>query len=238
MTSCASAGAHRRGHRRGLGGRRGGRSSGATAPGLATSSASPARSAGRRPAWRSSTAARAGPRRCSTPTCAPSRGSTPGARWRRRARPRSSTSPTAWPPTPAHVGRRSGALLRVDLDRLPLADGVADVAAQLGVAGRGAGRDRRRGLRAVRLRAPRAGGRGGGGGRADLGGRGRRRQAGRRAQPRGERRCAWPGTSTRSGVADVGRPAGLQRVAVGVAQAAPRRPRAGRRRTSRCRSGS
>jgi len=32
-----------------------------------------------------------------------------------------------------HVGRRSGVLLRVDLDRLPLADGVADVAAQLGV---------------------------------------------------------------------------------------------------------
>jgi thiamine-monophosphate kinase len=33
-----------------------------------------------------------------------------------------------------HVGRRSGSLLRIDLDRLPLADGVAQVAAQLGVA--------------------------------------------------------------------------------------------------------
>jgi thiamine-monophosphate kinase len=32
----------------------------------------------------------------------------------------------------AHVGRRSGACLAVDLDRLPLAPGVADVAAQLG----------------------------------------------------------------------------------------------------------
>jgi len=32
-----------------------------------------------------------------------------------------------------HIGRRSGVLLRVDLDRLPLADGVGDVAAQLGV---------------------------------------------------------------------------------------------------------
>jgi thiamine-monophosphate kinase len=33
-----------------------------------------------------------------------------------------------------HVGRRSGACLRIDLDRLPTADGVADVAEQLGVA--------------------------------------------------------------------------------------------------------
>ena len=33
----------------------------------------------------------------------------------------------------AHVGRRSGARLVVDLERLPLADGVAEVAVQLGV---------------------------------------------------------------------------------------------------------
>jgi len=33
-----------------------------------------------------------------------------------------------------HVGRRSGACLRIDLDRLPTAEGVADVAEQLGVA--------------------------------------------------------------------------------------------------------
>ena len=33
-----------------------------------------------------------------------------------------------------HVARRSGALLEIDLDALPLADGVADVARQLGVA--------------------------------------------------------------------------------------------------------
>jgi thiamine-monophosphate kinase len=33
-----------------------------------------------------------------------------------------------------HLGRRSGVLVRVDLDRLPLAGGVVEVAAQLGVA--------------------------------------------------------------------------------------------------------
>jgi thiamine-monophosphate kinase len=86
-----------------------------------------------------------------------------------------------------HLGRRSGVLVRVDLDRLPLAGGVVEVAAQLGVRARRPGRDRRRGLRAVRLRAPRAcaGGRRGGG--SDVGGRGRRGRARGRAQSRGDR---------------------------------------------------
>jgi thiamine-monophosphate kinase len=86
-----------------------------------------------------------------------------------------------------HLGRRSGVRLRVDLDRLPLADGVAGVAAQLGVppadlAATG-GEDFELCACVPTERADAAGR----GGRADLGGRGRRRRTGGRAQSRGAR---------------------------------------------------
>ena len=51
-----------------------------------------------------------------------------------------------------HLARRSGVRIEIDLDALPLADGVAEVAASARGPRRRAGGGRRRGLRAVRLR--------------------------------------------------------------------------------------
>ena len=77
--------------------------------------------------------ARGGPTRSCAPTCAraaPGRGARAGAR---RGATRSSTSPTASPPTPATSRRAAALRIEIDLDALPLAPGVAEVAAQLGV---------------------------------------------------------------------------------------------------------
>jgi thiamine-monophosphate kinase len=59
----------------------------------------------------------------------------------------------------AHLAARSGARLEVDLDALPLADGVAEVAGRARRRALGARRRRRRRLRALRLRPGRPAGR-------------------------------------------------------------------------------
>ena len=74
-----------------------------------------------------------------------------------------------------HLARRSGVRIEIDLDALPLADGVAEVARAARSPRRRAGGDRRRGLRAVRLRwtrddRPRRGRHVGRGGRAGAAG--------------------------------------------------------------------
>ena len=55
-----------------------------------------------------------------------------------------------------HLARRSGVRIELSLASLPLADGVAEVAAQLGVNPGRVRRDGGRGLRALRVRAGRA----------------------------------------------------------------------------------
>ena len=61
--------------------------------------------------------------------------------------------------TPRTSPRRSGVRIAIDLDALPLADGVADVAAALGRDRRRARRGRRRGLRAAARASPAGDGR-------------------------------------------------------------------------------
>ena len=143
-----------------------------------------ARRRGRR-AWRCSTAARDGGAGLScAPTCGPSHGWPKAARWGAPGRHRDDR-PLRRPGHRRAPPRRSAAAWRstIDLDALPLAPGVADVAAQLGVDAVGAGGDRRRGLRAVRVPGRRA--RPG----TDARGRGRRGRAGGRASARAARRA-------------------------------------------------
>ena len=105
----------------------------------ATSSASPGPSGPRPPgcccwsgpSWpgRSPARSRTGSGR---PTCAPSRGSRRAARWRGPAPGRCWTSRTGSPSTRARLARASGARAVIELARLPLAEGVAEVAAAAG----------------------------------------------------------------------------------------------------------
>ena len=106
------------------------------------------------------------------------------------------------------IAEHSGVALELDAAALPLAPGVAEVAARARARPARARRDRRRGLRAARLRAARAP-RGGGGGR-----RRRRADLDRPRGREGPPRVRWEGAppaATAGGASSTPEPAGLTR---------------------------
>ena len=92
------------------------------------------------------------PERWSSATCARGRGCARAWRWPPRGRARCSTSPTAWPRTRAGSPRRAACASSWTRRRCRSRTGWRRSRRAGGRRGR-AGRDRRRGLRAVRLRA-------------------------------------------------------------------------------------